>query len=109
MWLLKTLLLTALVVGLLTVALQNSEPRVDVSIFGYDFLQVRLFIVMFGAALAGFVVGLLFSAYRELRLRMRLSSERRQRDLLDREVRDLRAAPIDGLDDDREQPPTLTS
>jgi uncharacterized integral membrane protein len=100
MWLLRTLLLTALVVAFVWVAIENSDPVENVDLFGYEFASVRLFVVMFASALLGFVVGLLMSALRELRLRMQLSSERKERGLLEREVTDLRAAPIEGLSDD---------
>jgi uncharacterized integral membrane protein len=109
MWLLKTLLMTALIVAFVWVAIENSDPVEKVDLFGREFASVRLFIVMFGSALLGFVVGLLVSALRELRLRMQLSSERKERVLLEREVTGLRAAPIEGLSDDDSSPPSTTS
>jgi len=109
-WLLKTLLLTALVAAFVWVAIENSDPVETVNLFGYQFAAVRLFIVMFASALLGFVVGLLLSALRELKLRMQLSSERKERSLLQREVTDLRAAPIEGLvDEDEPSPPATLS
>jgi len=104
-WLLRTLLLTALVVAFVWVAIENSDPVETVNLFGYEFASVRLFIVMFVSALLGFVMGLLLSALRELKLRMQLSSERKERTLLMREVTDLRAAPIEGLSEDEEPSP----
>jgi uncharacterized integral membrane protein len=96
-WLLRIILFVALLVVLVWVGLQNDAP-VDVSIFGKSFTGVRLFVVMFVAALLGFVAGLLLSVWREVRLRFALGREVREKTLLQREVGELRAAPLQGLD-----------
>ena len=97
MWLLRTLLLTVVVAALVIVAVQNSEPLVDVRVFGWEVQSVRLFLVMFLCGLVGFVAGLLVAGFRELKLRLRLGDERKQKTMLEREVRELRAAPLQGL------------
>lgn len=97
MWLLRVLVFVALLVVLVWVGLQNDGP-VDVSLFGKTFVGVRLFVVMFVAALAGFVAGVLLSVWREVKLRMALGRETRAKALLQREVIDLRAAPLQGFD-----------
>jgi uncharacterized integral membrane protein len=99
MWLLKTILFVALLGILVVVALANDSP-VDVRLFGWHVQQAPLFLVMFGAALVGLLAGLLLTAIREFQFRMLLSKQLRERNMLEREVRDLRAAPVDGLDED---------
>lgn len=97
MWLLRLVILAGVVAVLVTLALQNADPRVDVNLFTWEFLQVRLYAVMFAGAGLGFIAGLLFAALREIQLRMRISDERRQRARVEREVADLRAAPLQGM------------
>jgi uncharacterized integral membrane protein len=100
MWLLRVLIFVALLAILVAVGLQNDGP-VDVHFFGKDFLGVPLFAVMFLGALLGLVAGLLLSMVREVKLRMLLSREQRERAVLAREVGELRAAPLQGFDPDR--------
>ena len=103
MWLLKTILFVVLLAMLVIVALANDIP-VPLHLFGWHVEQAPLFLVMFGAALVGLLGGLLMTAIREVQFRMVLSRQARDKNLLEREVRDLRAAPIDGLGD--EEPAT---
>lgn len=98
MWLLRVIVFVALLVVAIWVSLQNSEQLVDVHLFSWDFPGVRLYLVMFASAVLGLVAGLLLGAIREVRVRMTLSRERKERQVLQREVQDLRAAPLQGLD-----------
>jgi uncharacterized integral membrane protein len=98
-WLLRIVLFVGLLVVLVWVGLQNDAP-IDVSLFGKTFVGVRLFIVMFVAALGGFVAGVLLSVWREVKLRVALGRESREKTLLRREVSELRAAPLQGFEPD---------
>jgi uncharacterized integral membrane protein len=91
------IVLTAVFAVLVILAIQNAEYRVDVEIFAWSFQGVQLFLVMFLSLAAGFVLGLLVVAWREMKLRMRLAQERKAKALLEREVHELRAAPLQGL------------
>ena len=105
MWLLRMVVLTAVFAVLVILAIQNAEYHVDVAIFAWSFENVQLFLVMFLSLLAGFVLGLVVVAWREMKLRMRLGQERKAKSLLEREVQELRAAPLQGLAE--EGAPTL--
>lgn len=100
MWLLRVIVFVTLLVVLVWVGLQNDGP-VDVHIFGKDVLGAPLFAVMFLSALVGLVAGLLLSMVREVKLRVLLSREQREKALLAREVGELRAAPLQGFDLER--------
>lgn len=95
MWLLRTILFVALLVFFIVVAVQNhDEQGVTVRLFAWTMLGVPLWMVMFGSILVGFVGGLLVAVVREFRLRMDHGRLKRERDELDREVSQLRAAPL---------------
>ncbi len=99
MWLLRIVFFILLTVLLVIVALDNDAP-VDVHLLGWELLEVRLFLVIFGAAGAGFVLGLILMGVRELQWRLNVSKTKKENALLEREVQNLRAAPLDGLDDE---------
>lgn len=101
MWLLRIVFFVLLTVLLVIVALDNDAP-VDVNFLGWQLEGVRLFLVLFGAALAGFALGLALVGIREVQWRMNSSRTRKEKALLEDEVRNLRAAPLDGLDDESE-------
>ena len=99
MWLLRIVLFVLLLALLVLVALDNDRP-VDVKLLGWELLQVRLFLVVYAAALFGLLVGLAMMAIREVQWRMRTKRQRKHQSLLENEVRDLRAAPLHGLEDE---------
>ena len=96
MWLLRTIFFVILLVFFVVVAVQNSgSPGVTVKFFGWNQPDVQLWIVIFASALLGFLVGMIVSAVREIRLRFDTGKLRRERDELEREIARLRAAPLD--------------
>ena len=96
MWLLRTIFFVILLVFFVVVAVQNNEsPGVTVKLFGWTQHMVPLWIVIFSSALLGFVVGMIVSAVREIRLRLDTAKLRRERDEFEREIGRLRAAPLD--------------
>ncbi len=96
MWLLKTIFFVILLVFFVVVAVQNNEsPGVTVKLFAWTQHMVPLWIIIFGSALFGFVVGMLVSVVREIRLRLDAAKLRRERDEFQREIARLRAAPLD--------------
>ena len=99
MWLLRIVLFVVLLALLVLVALDNDRP-VDVQLLGWELLQVRLFLVIYAAALFGLLLGMIMLAVREVQWRMQTSRQRKQKALLENEVRDLRAAPLHGLEDE---------
>lgn len=98
MWLLNTIFWLIVGALLVVVALQNNGPGLTVRVFRSTFENVPPSLVMVAAAFAGFLIGLVFCAFREIRLRLHLSHMRRENGLLAREVADLRAAPLRDLD-----------
>ena len=89
----------ALLVIAIWVSIQNAgETALLHLLWWHPQQEVPLYLVIFGAALVGLVAGLLLGAIREVRVRMTLSKERKERQVLEREVHDLRAAPLQGLD-----------
>jgi uncharacterized integral membrane protein len=97
-WLLNTIFWLVVGAILVIVALQNNGPGLTVRVFRTTFENVPPSLLMVAAAFAGFLVGLLFCAIREVRLRLQLSRIRKENGLLAREVADLRAAPLRDLD-----------
>lgn len=97
-WLLKIVVFVALLVLLVLVAIGN-DVVVDVNLLLWQVQGVRLFLVMFGAALFGFLAGLALAAVREVQWRMLASKRERSEQHLQREVDELRRAPLSGLDD----------
>ncbi len=97
MWVARIVLFVALLSTFIWVALQNTQ-LVDVRVFTKTFLGIRLFVVMFLSVLLGFTAGLLLAAMREVRLRLALSREQKEKVGLKREIGDLRAAPLQGLE-----------
>lgn len=97
-WLLKIVIFVVLLVVLVLVAIGN-DATVDVNLLLWHVQGVRLFLVMFGAALFGFLAGLALAAVRELQWRVQVSKRQRTEQHLQREVDELRRAPLSGLDD----------
>jgi uncharacterized integral membrane protein len=98
-WLLRIIVFILLTVFLVIVALDN-DASVDVQLLGWEFLGVRLFLVVFASAGAGFIMGLILMGIREVQWRVNVSKTKKEKNLLENEVRNLRAAPLDGLDDE---------
>jgi uncharacterized integral membrane protein len=85
-----------LLVFFVAIAVQNSAPDITVKVFTWT-QTMPLWIVIFASALMGFVVGMLVSVVREIRLRLDSGKLRRERDEYQREIARLRAAPLDQL------------
>lgn len=96
MWLLRTIFFVILLVFFVVIAVQNSTPDITVKFFAWT-QTMPLWIVIFASALVGFVVGMVVSAVREIRLRLDSGKLRRERDEYQREIARLRAAPLDQL------------
>jgi uncharacterized integral membrane protein len=103
-WLLRIVLFALLTVVLVIVALGNNTP-VPVQFLGSQWTDVPLYLVIFGAILAGLFVGLAVVGIREIQWRMNVSKDRKQKTLLENEVRNLRAAPLEGLDEEQTRDP----
>ena len=99
MWVARILLFVALLSTFIWVALQNTQ-LVDVRVFTKTFLGIRLFVVMFLSVLLGFIAGLLLAAMREVKLRMALAREHKAKVGLEQEIGGLRAAPLQGLENE---------
>lgn len=97
-WLLKILVFVVLLVVLVLVAV-NNDVSVPLNLLAWEFENVRLFLVMFGAALFGLLAGLALAGIRELQWRMHVKRHRRDHAHLEREVHELRRGPLKGLDD----------
>lgn len=97
-WLLKIVVFVVLLVVLVLVAIGN-DATVDLDLLVWKIPGVRLFLVMFGAALFGFLAGLALLGVREIQWRLSTSKRLRSEAQLQREVDELRRAPLSGLDD----------
>ena len=98
MWLLRIIIFVALLIVLVVVAMQNNDdPGVDVQLFKWTFVGVRVWLVMLAATLIGFVAGLLVLLFREIQLRIVMGKIQRECGSLRREISDLRAAPLQDL------------
>jgi uncharacterized integral membrane protein len=108
-WLLRIILFVALLVFFVALATQNNaDPGVDVKLFFWEVVGVKLWWVIFVSALMGFAVGILVSVVREIRLRMDVSRARRDRAQLQKEIDHLRAAPLEEIGPtSRKEPPHL--
>lgn len=93
MWLLKTLLFVALLGALVVVGLKNHTP-VALDLFGWQLTEVPLYLALFGAALFGLVLGLVFAGVREIQWRVALSRQRRESADAERELQGLRMASL---------------
>jgi len=102
-WLLRTIFFVILLVFFVAIALQNNEPLVTVKFFAWTQPMVPLWIVIFASALVGFVVGMIVSVVREIRLRLDSGKLRRERNEYQREIKRLRAAPLDELSSSQDQ------
>jgi uncharacterized integral membrane protein len=105
MWLLKTLLFVVLLGALVFVGLKNHDP-VALNLFGWHLAEVPLYLALYGAALFGLILGLLFAGVREVQWRVALSRQRRESAEAERELQGLRMASLDAPsastgDDDR--------
>ena len=99
MWLLKVILFVVFAGVMVWVALGNDTP-VDVDLFGSQLLQVPLFSVIFGAAAFGLLVGLGFAGMREIQWKLKERRQGRSQRELEKEIQQLRQAPVAGLGDD---------
>jgi uncharacterized integral membrane protein len=100
MMLLKSLIFVVLLVVLVFVGLKNNTP-VELHLFQWSLVDVPLYLALFGAALFGLLIGLIFAGVREVQWRVALSRQRRDSADAERELRDLRVAPLErGNDED---------
>lgn len=103
MWLLKTLLFVALLVVLILFAMGNGT-EVEVHLFGKLLAGVPLYLVVFASTVVGLLCGLAFAAIRELQWTMRERRWRREQAQAQREIEQLRRAPVDGLEEAERAP-----
>jgi uncharacterized integral membrane protein len=94
MWLLRILIFVVLLAALVLVGLKNNTP-VALDLFWYQLVDVPLYLVMFGAAIVGLLLGLGFAGVREVQWRVALSRQRRASSEAERELQGLRMAPLD--------------
>ena len=99
MMLLKSLIFVALLVVLVFVGLKNNTP-VELHLFRWSLVDVPLYLALFGAALFGLLIGLIFAGIREVQWRVSLSRQKRDRADADRELQDLRVASLERGDQD---------
>jgi len=97
--LLKSLIFVALLVVLVFVGLRNNTP-VELHLFNWTLVDVPLYLALFGAALFGLLIGLVFAGVREVQWRVALSRQRRESADAERELQDLRVASLEGREDD---------
>ena len=95
MMLLKSLIFVALLAVLVFVGLKNNVP-VDLHLFVWSLTEVPLYLALYGAAIFGLIIGLLFAAVREVQWRVELSRQRRSSADAERELQDLRVASLEG-------------
>ena len=99
MMLLKSLIFVALLVVLVFVGLKNNTP-VELHLFQWSLVDVPLYLALFGAALFGLLIGLIFAGVRELQWRVSMSRKKRETADTERELQDLRVASLDQRGDD---------
>jgi len=76
------------------VGLKNNTP-VALDLFWYQLVDVPLYLVLFGAAIVGLLLGLGFAGVREIQWRVALSRQRRESSDVERELQGLRMAPLE--------------
>jgi uncharacterized integral membrane protein len=99
MMLLKSLIFVALLVVLVFVGLKNNMP-VELNLFRWTLVDVPLYLALFGAALFGLLIGMVFAAIRDVQWRVSMSRQKRERTDAERELQDLRVASLDRRDQD---------
>lgn len=99
MMLLKSLIFVALLVVLVFVGLKNNMP-VELHLFKWTLVDVPLYLALFGSALFGLLIGLIFAGVRELQWRVSMSRKKRETADTERELQDLRVASLDQRGED---------
>jgi len=97
--LLKSLIFVALLVVLVFVGLKNNMP-VELHLFKWTLVDVPLYLALFGSALFGLLIGLIFAGVRELQWRVSMSRKKRATADTERELQDLRVASLDQRGED---------
>ncbi len=106
---LRVVLIVIAFVVLLVIAVENTSFMTEVHIFGREFRNVPLALVMlyslaFGAACVG-----IFTLISEIRLRTRLHRQRREIEALTEELCAFRNAPLTGSPDNGRAPEQVQS
>ncbi len=104
---LKYLFLVLVAIVLVTIALANREevaiqllPAEMASYLGQPLsLQVPLFVVIFGAIIVGLLIGFVWEWFREHSVRVEARQQKHEREVLEREVKGLRAQKHKGKDE----------
>ena len=97
MWLIRSVLVFAIIVGMVVFAIGNVEYRTTVRLFTKTYYNTHLSLVVAWSAVFGAGVCFAFMIYREFGLRSMIRKLRRENVRLDDEVTALRNLPLSGL------------
>jgi uncharacterized integral membrane protein len=97
MWLVRSVLVFAVIVGVLVFAIGNVEHRTTIRLFTQTYYNVHLSLVVLSAAVFGAAFCFLVMIFREFSLRSMIRKLRRENMRLDDEVTALRNLPLSGL------------
>lgn len=94
MWILKTVILFAVVLFVILVGLQNTTQTATVNLLHWRFEELPIVLLLFITIAAGMVFSLLISIMNEVRLRQRIWRQNRELKKLKDELAALRGIPL---------------
>ena len=94
MLIVRLLIISVLLLGVASLAIQNSDQQVVIRFLGMESGHTHVLLVVIGSFLAGVVVTVVGASVKTLRIRRNLRSEQRQLTAMQQEIHDLRNAPI---------------
>lgn len=95
MWVIRWVLITALVLALVGFMGQNQDEMVDIKFFMWETPRMALAYALFLAFGVGVIVHMLIAVFRQLQLRSEIGRQKRQIRKLQEEIDQLRNLPIE--------------
>ena len=97
MWVVRLVVFLLLLFLLVYLFVANAGQTVDLKLFTYEFLDLGLFWVVSGSFALGLLAALSGMGLRELQLRRGMGRLRKEKQVLERELADLRSLPLNDL------------
>ena len=94
MWVFKGLLFLVLLFAMVYFFVSNAGQAVDLNFFGKEFLGISVYWVVVVSFLLGFATSFILAALREFRFHREIGRLRREAQVKDSEIADLRTLPL---------------
>jgi uncharacterized integral membrane protein len=102
MWVLRILVILAIIVVVIGFGVFNSHVRISVNFFGKDYIGIPMIYVAFWSLVVGMVVSFILSISYCLKVHSRLRAQKKENRSLMEEITTLRNLPLEDIEEEKE-------